>query len=353
MNKRENYLSVVKRKGYEKVPTGFGMCPSLSEKFHDYLKNNNVELDFDPCHRVVPGLQVKNYDPDIYRKYYGFELKEGVNIDAWGIAHEPGSSSAMHMTKMRYPMMNFTSVEQILAYPFPQFEESSIEIIKEKTMEAHNDGYATLAYLHCTIWENSWYLRSMEELMADMMSDDPMADAVLDNVTRISILRAEAYAKAGVDAIFLGDDIGMQKTIMMSVDFYCDWLKPRIKKVIDAARRINPDVLIFYHSCGFVTPFIPHLIEIGVDVLDPVQPECMDFKEIHDAFGDRLSFYGTIGTQTTMPFGTPDQVRREVFRNLEIAGDKGGLLVAPTHLLEPEVPVENVLAYVKACNDFK
>jgi len=77
------------------------------------------------------------------------------------------------------------------------------------------------------------------------------------------------------------------------------------------------------------------------------------FTIIHDIYGDKLSFSGTIGTQSIMPFGTPDDVRREVFRNLKIAGDKGGLLVAPTHLLELEVPVENVIAYLKACADFK
>ncbi|MBQ2256804.1 MAG: hypothetical protein II330_08060, partial [Clostridia bacterium] len=127
----------------------------------------------------------------------------------------------------------------------------------------------------------------------------------------------------------------------------------RLKRVIDAARAINPNVVVFYHSCGFVTPMIPHLIDAGIDVLDPVQPECMNFADIHAEFGDRLSFHGTIGTQTTMPFGTPDDVRREVFKNLEIAGDKGGLFVAPTHLLEPEVPVENLVAYINACRDFK
>jgi uroporphyrinogen decarboxylase len=79
----------------------------------------------------------------------------------------------------------------------------------------------------------------------------------------------------------------------------------------------------------------------------------MDFHEIHEMYGDKLSFHGTIGTQTTMPFGSPEDVRKEVFRNLELAGDKGGLFVAPTHLLEPEVPWENIIAYVEACKEFK
>ena len=103
-------------------------------------------------------------------------------------------------------------------------------------------------------------MRGMENLMMDMMSEDEMAEALLDRVTEASVLRAESYVRSGADALFLGDDIGMQHSIMMSEELYCTWLKPRLKKVIDAARAINPEVVVFYHSCGFVTPFIPHLI---------------------------------------------------------------------------------------------
>ena len=165
-------------------------------------------------------------------------------------------------------------------------------------------------------------------------------------------LRAASYAQAGVDILFLGDDIGTQRSILMSEGIYCDWLKPRLKRVIDAAKAVNPDILVFYHSCGYITPLIPHLIEAGIEVLNPVQPECMDFQEIHDRYSDRLSFYGTIGTQSHMPFGSPEEIRKEVFNNLDIAGRKGGLVVAPTHILEPEVPWENIMAYVNACRDY-
>ncbi len=144
----------------------------------------------------------------------------------------------------------------------------------------------------------------------------------------------------------------MQRTIMMSESLYRDWLQPRLKKVIDAARAVNPEILVLYHSCGHVTELIPYLIKAGIDVLDPVQPECMDFREIHDRFGETLSFHGTIGTQSVMPFGTPEEVRNKVFENLSIAGPKGGLFVCPTHMLEPEVPIETVVAYIQACRDY-
>lgn len=257
------------------------------------------------------------------------------------------------MTKMYHPMEDFDSVEQILAYPFPNYDKSEDAVQKEQVQKVHAEDTVAVGSMQTTIWEQAWYLRGMENLMVDMMSEDPLAEALLDRVTDIAVRRAESFAKSGVDVLFLGDDIGMQRSIMMSEELYCTWLKPRLARVIAKAKSINPQLIVFYHSCGFVTPLIPHLIEAGIDVLNPVQPECMDFARLHREFGDRLSFHGTIGTQTTMPFGTPDDVRRAVFENLEIAGDRGGLFVAPTHLLEPEVPVENIAAYLKACDDFK
>ena len=188
--------------------------------------------------------------------------------------------------------------------------------------------------------------------MMDMLSDEDMAQAVFDKVLNMSLQRASLYAEAGVDILYLGDDVGMQQSLMMSEDTYVEWIKPRLAKVIQRAKEIKPDIIVFYHSCGYVEPLIPHLIEAGIDVLNPVQPECMDFEEIFRKYGDQVAFHGTIGTQSTMPFGTPADVKAAVKRNLDIAGPKGGLLVAPTHLLEPEVPLDNVVAYVEACNDY-
>ena len=119
-----------------------------------------------------------------------------------------------------------------------------------------------------------------------------------------------------------------------------------MQRAIAAAKSVNPDMLAFYHSDGDIRDIIPELIEIGVDVLNPVQPECMDPRAVKARYGDRLSFWGTIGTQTTLPFGTPDQVRQAVREMIDTVGVGGGLVLAPTHLVEPEVPWENLLAFV-------
>lgn len=353
MTKRENLMNLLRRKGYKHIPVEFSLCPSLEKEYTKNICSDRAYHDYFEFPWVhIPDIILPGYDESAFVDYYDIALKPGTMIDHWGVAHEPGSEAAKHMTYMRHPMQKFTSVEQMMAYPYPDYLHANSEHQKVYVGETHKKGLAAVGNLHCTIWETSWYMRGMMELMVDMMNEDPMAIYILDKVTELSIQRAKSFAQADVDILFLGDDIGMQSTIMMSEELYTTWLKPRLMRVIREARAIKPDILIAYHSCGFVEPLIPHLIDAGIDVLNPIQPECMKFQEIHEKYGDRISFLGTIGTQTTMPFGSPDDVRRTVFKNLETAGDKGGLFPSPTHLLEPEVPWDNILAYVKACNDF-
>lgn len=355
MTKRENLISLYRRKGYEKAPYSFSLCPSLQKTFHE-IYGADARYDevfgFSSCDVCDGILRPEDQDTSRFLRYFD-NLKPGSTIDTYGVGHEPGSEAAKHMTYMRNPLKDCESVAEMSEYPFPDYTLADYSHQKAQVEAIHARDLAACGSMQMTIWEAAWYIRGMEELMMDMLEEDPMADYILDRVTENSAFRAKKYAEAGCDMIFLGDDVGMQHTIMMSEHLYCDYLKPRMKKVIDAARAVNPNILVLYHTDGYVEPFIPHLIEAGIDVLNPVQPECMDFQKIHSEFGDRLSFNGTIGTQTTMPFETPDGVRRKVFENLEIAGDKGGLLPCPAHLLEPEVPWANVEAYVKACQEFK
>jgi len=351
MTNIENYRSIARRHGYERMPAEFSMCPALRDKFRKYTEETNYV--FNPSTVNIPDLKPQCASKETFLGFYGHSFKPGTTIDRYGVAHEPGSKAAFHMTKMYHPMEHFDSVEQIMSYPFPDYCTADPTAQRAAVENAHSNDLVAVGNMQCTIWERSWYMRGMENLMTDMMLEDPIAEALLDRITDISVLRAESYVKSGVDVLFLGDDIGMQHSIMMSEELYCNWLKPRLTRIIDAARAINSDIIVFYHSCGFVAPMIPHLIDAGIDVLDPVQPECMRFEDIHAQYGDRVSFHGTIGTQTTMPFGTPKEVKHEVWHNLEIAGEHGGLFVCPTHLLEPEVPVENLVAYIDACREFK
>jgi len=156
-----------------------------------------------------------------------------------------------------------------------------------------------------------------------------------------------------LDILRLGDDIGAQQSMLISKELWRKWLKPRYLEIITAARNIKPDIHIFYHTDGKVDPVIPELIEIGIDILNPVQPECMYGYELHREYGKYLSFWGTVGTQTTMPFGTIKEVKELARDRIEKIGRFGGLVLGPTHALQADVPWENIVTLFKTINEYK
>jgi uroporphyrinogen decarboxylase len=364
MTPRENLLSLYRRQGYSQPPVGFHLSPSLEREFaRRYPDSADYMQQFEMPYRIIydPGFawnfdakwRVPGREDVDWRSFYPEGFQRDVQFDLWGVAHEKGSKAAMHMTQMHHPMIDFDSVDQIASYPWPDFDNTDFSYLHGEVDAIHQQDLAVFVWAECTVWETAWYLRSMEKLMIDMVLEDPKAGYLLDKITDFACLRAAKFAEADVDILGLGDDVGMQSTIMMSTAMYQEWLKPRMARVIQAAKQIKPDIIISYHSCGFIEPFIDDLIEIGVDVLNPVQPESMNFLELHEKYGDRLSFNGTIGTQRLIPLGTPEEIRAEVLRNLDAAGPQGGVFCCPTHMLEPETPWENVEAYVQACRDYK
>jgi uroporphyrinogen decarboxylase len=354
MTPRENLIGTLRRRGYEQAPIFFQLCPSLVERFKKETGSSQTYQEyFGFAFQYVADPVLRRREAVNWPGFYPQGFREGTAFDDWGVGHEPGGAEAMHMTHMLHPMQGFESLEQIQAYPYPDFAAADYSHIPAQIEALHQRGAAAAFAMSDMTFEIAWYLRGMEPLMTDMALDDEKATWLLDKTTEQAIIRARKYVGLGVDLFHVGDDVGTQRAMMMSVDFWRQWLKPRFAKVIRAAKAANPEVIFSYHSCGYVEPIIDDLIEIGVEVLNPVQPECMDFAKIHAQYGDRLSFWGTMGTQSTMPFGTPDEVRRVVHRNLTIAGKKGGLLCTPTHMLEPEVTWANIMAYVEAVREFK
>jgi len=353
MTKRENLLAMLNKQPYKEIPMDFGLSPGLVEVFKQQTGSDLDYMDYYGMPWKPAFGPISYVKHDGFEKYYPFTLKPGTEFNIFGVAHEPGSAAALHMKRMHHPLKDADSPAVYDEYPFPAFDtQNGGGHIQKSVQEIKAKGLVAVGYMQGTIWETAWAVRSMEELMADMLDENEMAEKLFDIVTETAKQQAALFTAAGVDILYLGDDIGMQRTPMMGMDMYITWLKPRLKQVIDTARAINPHVLVFYHSCGFITPFIPHLIEIGIDALHPVQPECMAFEEIYKDFGDKLNFHGTIGTQSTFPLGTPDEMRAVIFRNLDLTDGGKGLYIAPTHLLEPDVPWENIAAYVDACREY-
>ena len=139
---------------------------------------------------------------------------------------------------------------------------------------------------------------------------------------------------------------------MFSKDTWKKLIHSRWAKVWGEVKSINPKSYIWYHSDGNITDIVPDMVEAGLDILNPLQPECLDIDAIHRRFGKRLTFDGCIGTQSTMPWGTPDEVRARVKEVVDKYGRSGGLMIAPTHVLEPEVPLENIDAFFETCRTY-
>ena len=348
---RENLLKVLRRSGMEKVPVDFVLCESQVQEFEKRFGHRDYESYFGLSHRSLEMNVQRNFSsgPQLYKRE---SLPESTLFDEYGIGHSKGSAYAFHMTRMHHPLKG-AELNEILDYPYPTVPEGELANLKGRVRELRSRDLASFAFMQMTVWEASWYLRSMDELMVDMMMQDERATALLDRITQFAVSKATAYARAGVEILSLGDDIGTQDSIMMDVGLWETWLKPRIAAVIEAARQINPHILIFYHSCGYILPFIDQLIEIGVDILNPVQPECMSFDQVHDLYGDRLSFWGTLGTQELLPFGTREQVLQTTLSRLEKCGNAGGLVIGPTHMVEPEVPWENLSAIMEGVRIFE
>jgi uroporphyrinogen decarboxylase len=139
---------------------------------------------------------------------------------------------------------------------------------------------------------------------------------------------------------------------MFSPDIWRKMILSRWTKVWQAVKAINPRICTWYHTDGNAMPIIGEMIDAGLDMLNPLQPECLDVDEVHRKWGDRLCLDGCIGTQSTMPWGTAEQVRARVKEVIDKYGQKGGLIISPTHTLEPEVPIANIEALFDACKEY-
>ena len=189
-------------------------------------------------------------------------------------------------------------------------------------------------------------MRGYERLLSDFVLNPDLAEHLLEIPYRYHLTAAKKLVEMGVDMIWMGDDVGAQIPMLISPQHWRRYLKPRMANFIAELKAINPQVKVAYHSDGNIYPIIPELIEIGLDVLNPIQPACMDPASLKKEFGDRLCFWGSIDEQHTLPFGTPEEVKAEVLKRLKTIGKDGGLIIGPTHHVQLDTPMENFWAMV-------
>jgi uroporphyrinogen decarboxylase len=282
--------------------------------------------------------------------YYG----EGdTYTDEWGIGWRQVEYST------RYGTGHYTEIASrpldddraILTYKPPDPHRPELYREAARVIDAYKSEYWIVGVTVTTIFECAWALRGLQNLMMDFNLNPDLAEAILDIPYQFHLAAAKKLVSLGVDMIWIGDDVGGQSAMMISPACWRKFLKPRFANFISEIKALNPALKVAYHSDGTIYPIIPELIEIGVDILNPIQPACMDPVKLKHEYGDRLSFWGSLDEQHTLPFGTPADVQQEVVTRLKTMGRDGGLIVGPTHFVQLDTPLENFWAMVKAITE--
>lgn len=269
-------------------------------------------------------------------------------VDEWGVhwASQPYNTpfGTGHYTEMTFhPLADDRAIS---SYRPPDPARPELYAQSERVIRDFKDEYWIVGVTVTTIFEAAWALRGLSQMMMDFATDPDLADAILDIPFRYHLTAAKRLVEMGCDMIWTGDDVGAQHAMLISPAHWRRFLKPRMATFIAELKAINPEVKVAYHSDGNILPIIPELIEIGLDVLNPVQPASMDPAALKSHFGDKLCFWGSIDEQGTLPFGTPENVRDEVRTRLQTLGRDGGLIIGPTHNVQLDTPLENFRAMV-------
>ena len=177
---------------------------------------------------------------------------------------------------------------------------------------------------------------------------------LLDKIMLINTRIGEELIKIGAEIIWCGDDFGTQQGMIMAPEMWRFWFKPRIKYMFEAFRKVNPDIKIAWHSCGSILPIIPDFIELGLDILNPIQPLAngMTPEYLKMEYGRDLVFFGGIDVQELLPYQKPKEIKKEITRRCKILGRGGGYIAAPAHNIQPDTPVENGLAMYEAIDEY-
>ena len=269
-------------------------------------------------------------------------------VDEWGVGwdaqpYETPFGRGHYTEIVSHPLADDAAIS---GYQPPNPNRPELYDASEAVIRDFEDEYWIVGVTVTTIFETAWALRGLEQMMLDMVLDPDLANHILDIPYQYHLTAAKKLTEMGVDMIWTGDDIGAQNEMMISPRMWRKYFKPRMANFISELKAINPNVKIAYHTDGNVERVIPELIEIGIDVLNPIQPASMDPAKIKRQFGDKLCFWGTVDEQFTLPFGSPADVAAEVKTRLETVGKDGGLILAPTHHVQLDTPLENFWAMV-------
>jgi uroporphyrinogen decarboxylase len=348
----------------DRVPVDLGstLVSGIHQKANNKLKAHlDIEAD-EPVHDVAQGLVVP--DERILQRF-GVDLRrvslrppsnkaavlpspgDDIYVDEWGMRRQ---CTDLYWEIVESPLAN-AKMEDLRHYAWPDpHDPARVAGLADEARRLYKEtDFALVAdFLSGGIFEQALWLRGFERFMMDLVNEAPFVTALMDKLLELYLEFYAVYLEAVgpyVQIIAVGDDLGMQTGPLISPDLYRRLIKPRHRELYNFIHA-RTEAKILHHTCGGVFPFVQDLIDVGVDILNPIQTSAqgMDPIALKGAFGDRLVFHGGIDVQQILPFATPERVREEVSKVVKIFGNGGGYIFAPSHNFQADVPPENIVA---------
>ncbi len=329
----------------KKYDIGFRwLYPGSSKRTIELKEEYNNAFNFDIDDEIKKGYVQGGSD-----KYF---------IDEWGVKWQ---RSAYYFEMVKHPLQG-KSFDEIKNYKFPDPDDVlRFKDLKNQLKDYYreNENYViSLSQSYGGILETALWIRGFMDFYMDLASKTKESEFLLDSITEYFIAFNRNYLAAvsgDVDILAIGDDYGMQDRTIMDPDLWRKTIKPRYKKLIESIKNKYSHIKIFHHSCGAIKPIINDLIEIGVDILNPIQPAAkdMDPAGLKKDFGNKITFHGGIDIQHLLMEKTPEEIKKEVFKIINILACDGGYIVAPSHNIQANTPVENIFAFYDAVLDFQ
>jgi uroporphyrinogen decarboxylase len=326
MSIRQRAIDAIQHRTTDKVPYHITFTQPARDKMASFYGNPNFEASLGNCLSIYRARRLTEVRPNIWRDEFGVEWDRSIDTDIGVVA-----------TALITP-------DTLGAFEFPDPNDPSLYTDFQIAENQFGDTMS-IAKLSYNLYERAWSLAGMETLLMSMVARPQFVHDLLDRICQYNLAVIENVCKWDVDAILFGDDWGGQSGLIMGPHLWREFIKPHITRLYQAAKAHGKHV--FIHCCGAVQELFDELIECGVDVFNPFQPEVMDIYEMKRQFGDRLTFYGGISTQKTLPFATVSDVRNDVKRLLTEIGSNGGLIASPAHAIPGDAKPENIAAMIQ------
>ena len=337
MTKKERVKTAIAHRETDIVPYQVN-CLSAAEK---KLREHYGEGDLDE----IIGNHIALFEPSYFSLFRTEMFDNNQFRDAFGATWElkPGEDIG---TVIDHPLKEPT----LKGYTFPD-PDKVMELDNIPPFIEKNDDKFIMGGLGFSLYERAWILRGVESVLTDFLANPAFIEELFERITEFNLSVTKRLCQFPADAFHFGDDWGQQYGLLIHPDLWRKFFKKHLKKLYDAVHDAGLPVSI--HSCGNITDIIPDLIEIGVDIISPLQAEALDFKFLKKEYDKYLTFWGGISTQKTMPFGTPEDVRAEIRETIRTLAKDGGYILAPSHDLQGDIPLENILAFIDEAQNQK